>query len=225
MELLKKIDFNKSDNLYVLGDIVDRGNASLECIEYVCSNPNIICLMGNHELMKLKYIENASVLTHDKYNDWLKYGGAYMLQQLQQSPALPDGWRINATERMGKLLDWFRELPLYLEIDVGGKTYFLSHAGLNAKAFHNNADKNLILQTVEDFVWSRKNFYDYPGLEGKYHIFGHTPTSVIRNSEDSSIWIDPVHNDKTCIDCGCVLGGALAALRLDDGEVFYVNRK
>ena len=29
--------------------------------------------------------------------------------------------------------------------------------------------------------------------------------------------------DKVCIDCGCVYGGALAALRLDDGNVFYVK--
>jgi hypothetical protein len=40
---------------------------------------------------------------------------------------------------------------------------------------------------------------------------------------DCSVWFDTRHNDKICIDCGCVYGGALAALRLDDGKIFYVK--
>ena len=64
-------------------------------------------------------------------------------------------------------------------------------------------------------------------------IFGHTPTTylrfdlmfadVVEDCNDCSIWLDNRFMDKICIDSGCVYGGALAALRLDDGKVFYVS--
>ena len=55
MQLLTEIKFGNQDILYVLGDIIDRGEASLECLEYVASKDNIICIMGNHEMLALDF--------------------------------------------------------------------------------------------------------------------------------------------------------------------------
>jgi len=42
---------------------------------------------------------------------------------------------------------------------------------------------------------------------------------------EKHIIIDSINYDKINIDSGCVYGGALAALRLDDGKIFYVKSK
>ena len=51
--LMKQIPLGKDDTLYVLGDVVDRGSASIKILQYMMTNPNIIPIMGNHELMAL----------------------------------------------------------------------------------------------------------------------------------------------------------------------------
>jgi serine/threonine protein phosphatase 1 len=78
MELIKKINFTEDDMLYVLGDIIDRGKSSLDCVDFVRSRSNIVCLTGNHELMKRNYFENITEVKHDKvkYYMWMKYSGA-----------------------------------------------------------------------------------------------------------------------------------------------------
>jgi serine/threonine protein phosphatase 1 len=74
-------------------------------------------------------------------------------------------------------------------------------------------------------VWSREEFYNYKGLKEYTCIFGHTPTFFIYQScEKYDVWFDPSHSDKICIDSGCVYGGALAAIRLEDDEIFYEER-
>ena len=49
--LMEQITLGKDDILYVLGDVVDRGPDSMKILKYMMANPNIIPIMGNHELM------------------------------------------------------------------------------------------------------------------------------------------------------------------------------
>ena len=101
---------------------------------------------------------------------------------------------------------------------MNGRRFFLSHSGLDVSA-------PFIYQHSNDLLRSRAGFYENAALPCHICIFGHTPTPRIRNSRDCSVWFDPRHKDKINIDCGCVHGGALAAIRLDDGETFYVKSK
>ena len=49
--LLKKINFNEDrDRLYFLGDVVNRGNKSLETLRFICSHKdNANMVLGNHD--------------------------------------------------------------------------------------------------------------------------------------------------------------------------------
>ena len=51
INMLNKIEFSSKDTLYILGDVLDRGEKSLEIIDYIRrpENNNIKLLMGNHE--------------------------------------------------------------------------------------------------------------------------------------------------------------------------------
>jgi len=216
MELLEKINFSKEDTLYVLGDVVDRGENSMECLEYVYSTPNIICLMGNHEDMMLKFFPGPG---HVRNYHWLSQGGHKPLEQIDKAKRNPE-----TKARWDELLNWVKGLPLYLEVEVMGKKFFLSHAGLNTqKEGWTDLESLLALQEPRDIFWSREIFFENPGPEGYHCVFGHSSTYSIRGNDDCSIWVDPIHKDKTCIDGGCVYGGALTALRLDDGAKFHVK--
>ena len=216
LELLELINFSDNDTLYILGDIIDRGNKNIESLEYVYNKPNMIYLMGNHEDMMLKFYPG---LGKKKDYHWLSQGGHKPLEEIDKAKRRPE-----TKARWDELFNWIKERPLYMEVEVGGKLFFLSHAGLNCqKGDRSDIESLLAAQDPYDIFWSREVFYEAPGLPGRHCVFGHSATFTIRGNNDCSIWFDEVHKDKTCIDCGCVYSGALGALRLDDGAVFHVK--
>ncbi len=80
MKLLEKIEVTDDDLIISLGDIVDRGNKSVELYHYFKNRKNVLVLMGNHERKHLNGVLNYSqeivkVQFQDKYNEfraWLK---------------------------------------------------------------------------------------------------------------------------------------------------------
>ena len=204
ISLLELIGFDDSlDTIYVLGDAIDRGENSVDCLKFIMQKNSVRFLIGNHEQMMFDYIDKI-----DMYS-WFENGGRETLSQII---ALPDA-------EYAEIMDFLRSCAYHETLDVNGKRYFLSHAGLDTS-------RSIAHQTNEALVWSRENFYGYQGLEGHTCIFGHTPTFFIHGSYDNyDVWFDPRHNDKICIDSGCVYGGALAAIRLEDQEIFYIKKE
>lgn len=198
MELLKIIRFTpSSDSLYVLGDAIDRGMQPMECLMYIIEKNKVYFIPGNHELMMLDFYDNKNDTWRLNDNDITKV------------------WLSSLTKiDRDAILSYVRTRPFYKTIAINGKKYFLSHSGLTIGL-------PFKYQTPHDLVWRREDFYRKNALKHYICIFGHTPTSYIRGSTDNSVWLDSVHRDKICIDCGCVYGGLLAAIRLEDGAVFY----
>lgn len=53
-QLLADAGFTEEDELYVLGDVIDRhGDGGVETLLWMMDQPNITLLMGNHEAMLL----------------------------------------------------------------------------------------------------------------------------------------------------------------------------
>lgn len=53
MELLEEIELKDTDTLYVLGDVLDRGEHPIKVILKLMEMPNAFCIVGNHEVMAL----------------------------------------------------------------------------------------------------------------------------------------------------------------------------
>lgn len=72
MKLLKKIKFSEKDNLYIIGDVIDRGPKPIETLQYIMKQPNIYMTLGNHEDMMLIYLNEP-----DDFNKriWFQNGG------------------------------------------------------------------------------------------------------------------------------------------------------
>ena len=62
--MLNKIQFTDEDELYILGDIMDRGPNSIDIYYFVKAMPNVHMIKGNHEIMM-----RQSLATSLKYND------------------------------------------------------------------------------------------------------------------------------------------------------------
>jgi len=51
--LLQRAGFGKEDFLFVLGDVIDRGEAGVELLRWLTEQSNVQLILGNHEAMLL----------------------------------------------------------------------------------------------------------------------------------------------------------------------------
>ncbi len=218
IQMLELIDFSGKDELFVLGDLVDRGPEPIKLVQDLLLRPNVFPLFGNHDLLALYVMTKLSaVITEDNYNtyltkdimlellmDWITDGGETTLSQFRS---------LNKEQRQD-ILDYLSEFALYEVIDVGEKSFILSHAGLG----NFRKDKKLHEYTEEELLFGRNNpdirYFDDDNI---YLIWGHTPTCTICGEDK----IYKSHNN-ILIDCGACFGGKLACLCLDTMEEFYV---
>jgi serine/threonine protein phosphatase 1 len=151
--LLDKIQFSKSDTLYLLGDYVDRGPDSKGVIDYIWQlekeGYTIHCLQGNHEQLLLQTARPTP--------------GSYTYYD----PACLHSFGIDdARDLPAEYLDWLYALPYYFELE----DYYLVHAGFNFAGENPLHDRDAM-------IWIR-NWYqkiDRYWLDGKIIVHGHTP--------------------------------------------------
>ena len=110
LEMLKRIDFNELDVLYILGDIIDRGPKNLEMIQYVMSHKNIKMLLGKHEDMFVKAMKNRN-----SYDEalWYQNGGYTTDKQIQNI----------SNKELKDIKLFFENLPLEIFLTVNDKNF------------------------------------------------------------------------------------------------------
>lgn len=116
----------------------------------------------------------------------------------------------NHMEDLKSDLAWMRKLPLYHEDD----SCIYVHAGIKPNVKMENQNRN-------DLLWTRKEFYYGHDAEidgNKRIIFGHTPTQLINNAS-KPIMI----NGNVDVDTGCVFGGHLTALMIENDTIEYLQ--
>lgn len=218
--LLEMAGFGDEDELYVLGDVIDRhGDGGIETLRWMMEQPNLTLLLGNHEGMLLSCgflfdaIEEETLehITYEQMNalaHWMRNGAEPTLASLRALHA-------QEPDRLYDLLDYLRDAPLYAAVTAGEKDYILTHAGLG----HFAPEKKLSAYAADDLLWHRPE----PGeryFEDITVVFGHTPTQFVQGGEEGRMlrtgtWID--------IDTGAAGGGAPMVLRLDDLKPFYAE--
>lgn len=216
MKLLKKIALSADDTLYVLGDVIDRGPDGFKIMLDMAQRPNVVGLMGNHEAMAIQAlpsIRNAVQRDNDTVSPreveaidlWFHNGGELSLADFLW---LDEGQAQTAWEYMNKM-------PLYKELEVGGRQFVLLHGGLG------NFTPARVLEDYgpNEILWCRPepNTTYYPD---KHVIFGHTPVQLLDENAPARIYRK---GNLVDIDCGCVFpGGRLGCLCLDTMEEIYV---
>lgn len=171
MSLLELIDPGQADQIYFLGDLVDRGPNSSAVVELVKSR-GYACLLGNHEDMMLAAL--ASNSDPSSLLAWSSCGGEETLNSYRSNTQLEEH------------LAWMAELPLYLDLgDV-----WLVHAGVDPQL-------PLDVQGHYQFCWVRREFHasKEPYFPEKVIVVGHTITFTLPGITPGQVaagagWID-----------------------------------
>lgn len=217
MNLLEKIDLHEDDVLYILGDVLDRGPHPVQTLLKLMEMPNVVCLVGNHELMAVecleflmteiaeKSIKDLDGMMVDNLLTWQRNGANTTI----------DEFRDLDREMQQSVIDFIKDFEIYEEVSAGGKDYLLVHAGLGG--FY--PGKEIEEYSLEELIWSRAE-YDIQYFPDIYVVTGHTPTQEIIGNPRPGYIFKGLHH--IAIDCGCYRpDGRLAAVCLDTGEEFY----
>ena len=219
-DMLEKIAFSGIDQLYILGDVIDRGPDGVKILRDMMKRPNVIPILGNHEftaavclpwLLKEVTVQSLDGLGEEQIAalaEWIANGGGSTLRELQ---AL-------GQEKRKELLEYLREMDLYAEVEAGGRSFVLVHAGLG----HFAPDRPLGSYELGDFIFDRPNL-DKTYFPDKFLAFGHTPTRLLRQ-RTGEVPSDAIirRGNQIALDCGCGFGGKLGCLCAETMDEFYV---
>lgn len=202
--LLKEIRFSQKDTLYILGNILDKGPEPIGLLTDLSYEPNIVPILGERDYMAYRQLKLSQ--DREKASDpqsiaamreWLATGGQTTLQGFLELEEEDRDW----------VLEYLEEFALYAEIEVKGKKYLLSHAGIAGAQTEEELDA---LEPGEVL----KGIDGGENKSGKWiQVYGNTPTAG--SIEKGAGYIR--------INCDCIHGGKLAAYCLDNGKAYYVD--
>lgn len=199
MGLLEAIAPGGDDEVYFIGDLIDRGPQSCQVVDFVQKNA-YPCILGNHEQMLLDVIGGGAMAAHVQQS-WL-YSGGYATISSYPDSTIPQ-----------EHLEWMQNLPTYL--DLGD--YWLVHAGIDPRI-------PFAEQTSDQLCWVRDEFHsmEKPYFTDKVIIIGHTITFTLPGVAPGKLaqgqgWID--------IDTGAYhpKSGWLTGLDLTNNQVYQFN--
>ncbi len=201
-----QIQLKKSDELYLLGDYIDRGPDSKGVIDYIIGLQQkgfkVTPLKGNHEDVLLTcYAQdkktNQPHTIYDLKAGWFKHGGKATLKSFGAESIL---------EIPKKYIDFMAQLPHYTILDK----FILVHAGFNFKLDNPFLDQRAML-------WIKSFRVDKSKTRNRRIIHGHIPHSL------SKIKYQLKNADAISLDNGCVYEedgrGNLLALELNTLEL------
>jgi len=249
-KLLQKIQFDpRYDTLWLAGDVVNRGDGSLETLEYLYSiRDSVKMVLGNHDITLI-----AAYYGIKKSNP--------TIDPVLQSP------------RAKELIDWLRSQPfLHTDFSLG---YCMAHAGISPefdlgmaieyarrieeKLQSDNAaawlkkmfkdgierfDRNAAPEDIDRYIVSsftrmrycykdrRLDFKQKGAPTAKVRAKGMKPWFECENRKEIDLKIIFGHwstlgfyqdEHVLALDTGCLWGGALTAARIDTSEVKIVQ--
>lgn len=201
LKLLEKISLTKEDQLFILGDMVDRGPYSFlvieKIVELIVEGYSVFPLRGNHEQLFLNFNrENPRKLK-------VFAGRQYARHLLNTSGSLPEPIDL-----------FFSRLPYYYETD----TAYLVHAGFNTR-------KKEPFQEWKDMIWMREFEYEKKKFKKKMVIHGHVPVPFDQISERVNSGKRNINLDNGCIRAGIAGYGKLVCFNFDTGEIITQKNK
>ncbi|WP_289135681.1 metallophosphoesterase family protein [uncultured Brevibacillus sp.] len=188
----------RNDQLYVLGDMIDRGPESKEVLLDLLAMrqaypEQVVILKGNHEQMFEDWL-----LRSGNSENYLRFNGGdatirsflgnHLLRRAfigsMPSEQAQEEARQFILSRYPELLSALSTLPLYVELpanpQTGAPAVLLVHAGIRPGI-------PLHQQSPEDLLWIREPFYLYYGGERPI-VFGHTPVPKLPGYEGFGPW-------------------------------------
>jgi serine/threonine protein phosphatase 1 len=204
----EQLRLSAHDELYVLGDYVNKGPDSRGVLDYLmqlqAQGYQVYCLRGNHDQALLDGARHRSRWRWD----WLGPRG--------RLPTLRSCGVSRLSDIPAPYLEWLAALPYEIELP----DFVLVHAGYN---FALPADA--MRQDHEAMLNTKKFVFDPSRLQGKRLLHGHVPTPAAQVKAKAA-----TRPGALGLDTGCVYRhnpelAQLTALNLDTGEVTQVPNR
>ncbi len=181
MSLIDKIGLKKEDQLFLLGDYIDRGSDSVGVINFLIelqqADYQVYPVRGNHEedilMLHQNKIDKLIIRYINKENT-----SAFFTSNLELKP---------------EYFNFFKSMPYFIELE----DYFFVHAGFDFKSIKPFENTDEMIQI--------RNWPYHPALaKNKTIVHGHNPTELdeIHKRIDWNARIIPLDN-------GCVFSHAL----------------
>ena len=212
LALLDSLAFAQSDELYLLGDYVDRGPDSKGVIDTIFdlkkNGYTVRCLRGNHEELVLQAADNDFT----GLERWLVGDGKKTMESFNVT---------QCSDIPREYLDFMRELPYFIETDG----YILVHGGLDF-SIPDPLSNTREMCWLRNWDWYHQVRYDWLGERTILH--GHTPMAT-HHIEDQFYMLEIGR----CldIDAGCVFAerrftdrdgmGSLCAFDMSNRELKF----
>jgi bis(5'-nucleosyl)-tetraphosphatase (symmetrical) len=248
-ELLRRISFDRDvDTLWLVGDLVNRGPESLETLRAVTNlGSAAVTVLGNHDLHLLA--ASAGVRAPARGDtlddilaapdsrellDWIRHRPVAIFEKIEGSPylmvhagILPD-WTVTQTlhrakevERVLRSDDWrsfigvmYGNSPNYFSEDLSGNDRLRSIVNVLTRLRFCTPDG------VMDFSANQGAETAPPGFSPWFELRpdkGDEPTLITGHWSALGLRTSAHHLG---VDSGCVWGGALTAIRLEDRAIF-----
>ena len=257
IQLLEQVNYHpEQDKLWFAGDLVNRGPASLETLRFIKSlGSNAKVVLGNHDLHLLAVAHGhgdlkrkdtlAEVLTASDRDDlihWLRQQPLChydsQLNTVMTHAGIPPCWSLSTTLALAKevedtlksddvnnfLSTMYGNTPDTWQDDLTGTDRLRTITNYLTRMRFCNPESKLDLKSKEGVGTASKGYapwFNYPTQlpENHHVVFGHWAA------------IEGITQQKQihALDTGCVWGGSLTALRLEDMQRFStpctINRK
>ncbi len=199
--LLQQIGPKRTDEVYFVGDLIDRGTDSKGVIDTIFDLKKIVsvvkCCRGNHEQLMFDSVKGETECAA-----WLRNGGDATMRSFHISSydEMPEEYRL-----------FFKSMEYYIDLPSA----LIVHASFNF-------DSNEPFDDTHAMLWSRTHRCDLSKTGNRPVIHGHTPVPF-----SESLEMITQGNGDINIDTGCVYSerpgmGHLTALRIDDMKLISV---
>ncbi|HEY3307856.1 MAG TPA: metallophosphoesterase [Desulfuromonadaceae bacterium] len=188
----------KDDELYLLGDLIDRGPDSRGVLDFIFDlirqGFSVMSVKGNHEDMCLRARHDLQFLEM-----WLINGGHATLDSfsVEAPDEIPHDYR-----------SFLQSLPHYILLH----DFVIVHAGLNFYFSNPFSDTDAML-------WQRDCTAERNRIGGRRLVSGHT--AVTKEQLEASLKSDRIMIDNGCVFNGRTGLGSLAALELNSMVISY----
>ena len=185
------------DTLYVLGDMIDRGPASIPILKDMMKRNNVIPFLGNHEQMMLDYLDQSGMP-----ENWF-FGNNGGHKTYKEYLALPE-------DEQKEIVAYLRNSWVQKYVEEDGIKYALSHSYfLPERTGEDLRYPDVSWEDAFKAVWfSPYRFWEKVDPEeyddGYIHIVGHIPVQMKGIARPPHY--NPIIGEKlTTIDGGCNL--------------------
>lgn len=173
-ELLKKVNYHKDDYLVILGDFIEKGNQTIETVEYLQklqkNSDRVYVILGNCEYALEEMISNQkyakqviNYLNHIGKSGMIKQALNELSLDIKRDP--PELIQAKVKKYLQPYFEYFKTLPTTLHLN----NFIFVHAGIeNRKDWKNSRLTSLI---------EMKTFFQNGHCLEDYVVVGHLPTS------------------------------------------------